>query len=191
MRLGTIASAPFGRHIRLWLACGSVSLLLSAGILLTPAAAMATDNDSAELSRCLTCHQVKLESHDTLGLKNEACWACHAKNDMTRLSLADGSVISRARSSQLCRQCHQKRYKAWAEGTHGVPGTIASVPCTGCHDPHQPQIVLTGITKPHPAPASTPPPPPTDALIIVGISVVLMTGASIIMARQRPEWWIG
>ncbi|HEY82320.1 MAG TPA: hypothetical protein G4O01_03405 [Dehalococcoidia bacterium] len=191
MRLGTIALAPFAGHLRLWRTCGGVAILLLIGTLLAPSAAVAADNTSAELTQCLTCHQVKLESHDRLGLKNEACWACHDKNDMTKLSLAGGGSISRASSSHLCGQCHQKRFKAWSEGTHGIPGTVAAVPCTACHDPHQPQIVLTGITKPHPAPASAPPSPPVDAMVIVGITVVLMTGASIIMARQRPEWWTG
>jgi len=188
MRLRTVASAPLAGHLRPWLISWGVATLLVVSIMLGPSAAVAADNASAALTQCLSCHQVKLESHDRLGLREEACWACHDKNEMTKLRLAGGSSISRANSSYLCGQCHQKRFKAWSEGTHGVPGTVAAVPCTECHNPHQPRIVLANITKPHPAPASAPPSPPVDALAIVGITVVLMTGASIIMAKQRPEW---
>ncbi len=168
-------------------------LVIVLGILITSflLAALATTARAEEESKqldCISCHQETLEFHDKLGSGNKACWACHDSADMISLRFADGTRLPISDSSQLCGQCHQKRYNAWKEGTHGVPGTVATVKCTDCHDPHQPQMAFLGITKPHPASVPSAPPPPFDLLMIVGISLVFMIGLGIIWARQgeRP-----
>ena len=101
-----------------------------------------------------------------------------------------------ADSPQLCAQCHQKRYDAWKEGTHGVPtwkeGDFANrgiekPKCASCHDPHQPQITLLNITKPHPQPAPSPPPPSAEPLIILGISLLLVIVVGIAAAAAKGE----
>ena len=108
---------------------------------------------------------------------------------MSQLRLANGTQVTLAEANQLCGQCHQARYNAWQEGTHGFPGTTAEGKCTDCHDPHQPQMAFLGITKPHPEPTPPSPSPPFDLMMIVIISVVFMTGLTIIAAKQGTTSW--
>jgi len=144
--------------------------------------------DSGPLN-CLSCHNQPLSSHDKLGEGNQACYACHVSTDwsMDKLELANGAVISKADSSQLCGQCHQERFAAWEEGTHGIPGTVAAIPCTGCHNPHQPEIVFQGITRPPMPPFHTPPPLPKDLVIILGICVGCLLAGAALYARRRTN----
>ncbi|MFC2020640.1 hypothetical protein ACFLU1_02465 [Chloroflexota bacterium] len=146
---------------------------------------------------CLSCHVRALKGHDKLGSGTEACWTCHLSTQMTTLHLADGeTLLLLSDSERLCGQCHQARYEAWEEGTHGVPAWkladpaivgVGKVTCVNCHEPHQPQIALLDITKPHPLPTPAPPPPPVNLLMILGISLVLMTALGIVVAR-KGEW---
>jgi len=146
---------------------------------------------------CLSCHTKVLKGHDKLGSGNKACWVCHDSTDMKKLRLADGTQLPLADSPQLCGQCHQKRYKAWNEGQHGVPAWkerepvipgVEKAKCADCHDPHQPQVVLLNITKPHPPPAPSPPPPPVEPLIILGISLLLIIaiGVAVVKRGEAP-----
>ena len=142
---------------------------------------------------CLACHVRVLKGHDKLGSGSEACWACHLSTEMTTLHLAgEETGFPLSESTKLCAQCHQARYQAWTEGTHGVAGWKEGDPaffgsekvkCTNCHDPHQPQMPLLGITKPHPAPAPSPPEPPSELLKIIGISLALTIGIGIAVVR--------
>ncbi len=146
---------------------------------------------------CLDCHVRELKGHDKLGSGSEACWACHSNRTMGELHLAEGQEkLSLADYPRLCAQCHQGRFEEWAEGTHGAPawqegiveihGT-GRVGCIGCHDPHQPQIALLNITKPHPEPAPSPSPPSTGLLVIVGISVLLVIAVGVVLVT-KGEW---
>lgn len=144
---------------------------------------------------CLSCHVRVLKGHDKLGSGNKACWVCHDNADMKMLRLADGTRLSLSDSPQVCGQCHQKRYDAWNEGTHGIPAWKEGEPgfpgvikatCTTCHSPHQPQVALLNITKPHPEPVSPPPSPPTDLIMMVGVSLLLLIGVGFII-RQGEE----
>jgi hypothetical protein len=158
------------------------------GFLLVAAVTTVTANTEPNQSLgCLSCHQKTLEFHNQLGSGNKACWSCHDSSDMTSLRLTDGTRLSQAESSQLCGQCHQARYKAWQEGTHGFPGTIAIGKCTDCHDPHQPQMAFLDITKPHPAAAPPAPSVPLNLVMMVAISLVLVTVLTIIMVQQGRE----
>ena len=154
-------------------------------LMLSPALTVRADDGAASaIEDCLSCHIRTLELHDKLGSGNQACWACHDSGDMGKLHLADGSQLALSESTRLCAQCHQGRYDSWSEGTHGIPGTVAAVECTACHDPHQPQIALLDITKPHP-PAQPPPAPPTVALQVMFGTVVLLTIAVVVAVTQR------
>ncbi len=134
---------------------------------------------------CISCHTTKpLAYHDKLSQGNKLCWSCHDAFDMKRLRLADGTLIPRAESPRLCGQCHQQRYTAWQEGTHGIPGTVATGTCTQCHDPHRPQMSLLGITKPHPDATPPPPPAPRKALMIIGGSILFLAGLGVILAKR-------
>ena len=113
---------------------------------------------------------------------------------MTTLHLAGGETLfPLSDSPQLCGQCHQKRYEAWDEGEHGVPAWKEGEPgipgaekvkCVNCHEPHQPQIALLNITKPHPLPAPSPPPPPVEPLIMLGISLLLIVAVGVAVAKR-------
>ncbi len=146
---------------------------------------------------CLSHHTKTLKSHDKLGPGSEACWACHLSTQMTTLHLAGGETqFPLSDFPRLCAQCHQKRYKAWSEGTHGVPawkegsseirGT-EKARCTTCHDPHQPQVVLLNITEPHPPPEPSPSPLPTELLIMLGVSLLIIIIALGVAVVKRGE----
>lgn len=144
-------------------------------------------NDDAQPLDCLSCHNIQLSFHDQLGQGNFGCWSCHVSTDstMSELKLADDTQITFENSAQLCGQCHQKRYLAWQKGTHGIPGTIAAVPCTTCHNPHQPQMAFQDITKPPLPPLESTVKLPKDAVIITGTSIVFLLGIAIILARRQ------
>ncbi len=137
---------------------------------------------------CLLCHKQTLSYHDKLGEGNAACWTCHVSADpnMSTLHLSDGTPISLQDSPQLCGQCHQSRYSAWLEGTHGIPGTVAVIKCTACHNPHQPQVVIPD-PKPQPQPLDSTMKLPRDAAIITGISVVLLLGLAVFSKRGENQ----
>ncbi len=181
---------PFAGSRRFWQVFGIALAVVIAGLVLYVAGAdVRAASDANQGLDCLSCHSNKpLSFHDKLGQGNKLCYTCHDGVDMKSLRLADGTLVPRSQSPQLCGQCHQKRYTAWQEGTHGIPGTVAGVTCTQCHDPHRPQMALLGITKPHPEPAPPPPEPPFDVLMIAGISVLFLTGVAVIAAKQgkRP-----
>ena len=154
-----------------------------------PKLTLATESDSP--LDCMSCHKKELKGHDKLGSGNAACWSCHNKNRMDMLTFASGTSLPLADSSVLCGQCHQKRYDAWNEGEHGIPDWknpagpgSNKTKCVDCHNPHQPQIVLSGITRPHPQPLPLPPPTPNDPLIIVGIAFVVFIGIGIGASRK-------
>ena len=112
---------------------------------------------------------------------------------MTTFHLAGGDArLSMSESAKLCGQCHQARYQAWNEGTHGVPAWKEGEPalfgselvkCANCHDPHQPQVPLLNITIPPPAPTPPPPPAPLQLLAILGISLLVTVGLGIAVTR--------
>ncbi len=148
---------------------------------------------------CLDCHVRVLKGHDKLGSGSEACWACHSNRIMGELHLAEGrEKLSLLDYPQLCAQCHHRRYKDWVEGTHGSPdwkeGSIEvhgteKVGCIGCHDPHQPQIVLSGITRPHPAPAPSPSIPPVPLLVALSVSLLVVITIGVVVLKERKWPW--
>jgi hypothetical protein len=158
-----------------------------------PKVAPAPDSNSP--LDCLGCHKVALQSHDKLGSGDNACWSCHYSKNMSKLTLAGGNTqLPLSDSTILCGQCHQERYNAWNEGTHGTPELKAisgpasgKLKCVDCHKPHQPQIILSSLIKPHPAPVPSPPAVPTDILGIAGIALLLciFVGAGISRRGQN------
>ena len=142
---------------------------------------------------CLSCHVRTLKGHDKLGQGSAACWACHLPTEMTQLHLSGQDTgFPLSDSVQLCAQCHQERYQDWLDGTHGVPAWKEGEPaifggekvkCTNCHDPHEPQMPLLNLTKPHPAPVQSSPPPPTQLLAIIGISALAAAGIGIAISK--------
>ena len=186
--LRAITSALGRCPIRIWHVATIVIVIMIAGFLMIPQALTvnADDGQDSASEDCLSCHTKKLEFHDGLGTGNKACWVCHDAANMQMLRLVDGTQLSRTDSAQLCGQCHQQRYQAWKEGIHGPPGTIATVKCSVCHDPHQPQIALLDITMPHPAPQPDPSQPTVVLQIMLG-TVLLLTIAVAVAVATRGE----
>ncbi len=189
--LRSIASALVSRPIRLWVVGTIAIIIVVAGFLAVPQTlTVNAAPESTPPSDCKSCHTKTLKFHDKLGSGNKACWVCHDNTDIKMLRLADGSPLSLTDSSQLCGQCHQQRYGAWKEGTHGIPGP-SKEKCTSCHNPHQPQIVLSGITRTHPVPRPPSPPPPVTLLAVVGISFLVVIAVGVVVLK-KGEWpWSG
>jgi hypothetical protein len=88
---------------------------------------------------CTTCHEVELDKHDVLGEGSAACLSCHGDIHELKLELINGETYPLEEPVELCAQCHNERYTAWAEGTHGSHDNPEAV-CTQCHNPHNPVI---------------------------------------------------
>lgn len=217
------------KHV--WIVSGVVLAIVLAGFLtlLLTLTVNATPDEPAprNLSRweqveppalkCLRCHprilMMILGSHDILSSGNEACWVCHdntyeyiaeGAGHSPALVLTDGTLLSTLDSPTLCSQCHEKRYKAWKEGTHGISAWkvgvsatagdeqvwtyFAPLNCPECHDPHQPQIALLDITKPHPPPALSSSSPPSVVLsAVLGGSLLLTMALGILLAKKGKK----
>jgi len=146
-------------------------------------------SDNKPALDCLKCHQQSLIYHDKLGSGNQACYSCHDETDSTMKNyrLANDVVLQKSEVSQLCGQCHTGRYSAWLEGTHGIPGTVATAPCITCHNPHQPGVVFQNISKPPLATIAEGSPPPRDWLIIAVIAVVFLFGLGVVFTMRKEN----
>jgi len=88
---------------------------------------------------CRSCHEVELKQPDVLGEDSTACLSCHGAIHELKLELINGEMYPLNEPVQLCAQCHNERYTAWVEGTHGAHDDPMAV-CTECHEPHNPVI---------------------------------------------------
>jgi hypothetical protein len=98
---------------------------------------------------CTSCHVIELEKHDVLGEGSAACLSCHGEIHELKLELINGEVYPNDEPVQLCAQCHNERYTAWEEGTHGAHDDPKAV-CTECHEPHDPIINQISTLEPIP-----------------------------------------
>ncbi len=130
---------------------------------------------------CTTCHNRTLVKHDVLGSQAFACLSCHGEIHRLELRLVNQTVLPLNNSVQLCAQCHNERYTAWAQGTHGQPEN-PEAQCTECHDPHDP--IITGI----PAAPASPIRKPADEIglfpKIIFILLVEAFGFAVILLRR-------
>lgn len=77
---------------------------------------------------CTDCHSRLMERHQ---FPNYPCTSCHSQ-DMSTITLKNGSMIPLEEFGPLCAQCHNDIHDAWKEGKHG----IIEFKCIECHDPH-------------------------------------------------------
>ncbi|MDP2918616.1 MAG: cytochrome c3 family protein [Dehalococcoidia bacterium] len=181
-----VHARPVKKHHLVWLAVIAGAALLGIVFWLLLSQPRVVQGAEGQPLDCVSCHKIELNFHDKLGTGDRACYVCHDSTDATMQNhrLVNDEIIKRSDSSQLCGQCHQARYNAWLEGTHGIPGTVAAVSCVTCHNPHQPQIAFQNITKPPTPQVHSAPPLPTDWMMIIGITVIVLIIAGIIYARR-------
>ena len=123
---------------------------------------------------CSSCHERPLSKHDVLGEQAYSCLSCHGAIHELELQLVNKSVYPLDDSVPLCAQCHNERYTAWEQGTHGDYDD-PKAQCTSCHDPHDPIISNISTLEPIPQrePAKqTPVLPITAAAVVVEILLI-------------------
>ncbi len=94
------------------------------------------------------------------------CFDCHAKDDLNKLVLSDGSKVGFGQSHELCGTCHGEKFRDWNAGVHGLNtgywnGKMLRRSCTLCHDPHLPAFA-TMIPEDPPATVRGTEPPSTN-----------------------------
>jgi hypothetical protein len=77
---------------------------------------------------CTDCHSMEMQRHI---FPIKSCKRCHS-NDMTTLTMDDGTIIFLDESDPQCGQCHQVEYKAWLAGGHYT----VDYECVACHNAH-------------------------------------------------------
>lgn len=85
-------------------------------------------------------HTQRIVHHGTL---EGWCYRCHTKDNINRLHLADGTLVTFDRAFELCGSCHGDKFRDWKDGIHGLTtgywlGDRVRRSCTACHDPHKP-----------------------------------------------------
>lgn len=125
---------------------------------------------------CSSCHERPLSKHDILGEKAYACLSCHGAIHELELRLVNRSVYPLDNVVPLCAQCHNERYTAWKQGTHGEHDD-RKAQCTTCHDPHDPIISNIPTLESIPQRVSANPasvPSITAAAVVVEILLILI-----------------
>jgi hypothetical protein len=131
---------------------------------------------------CSSCHEVPLSKHDVLGEKAYACLSCHGDIHELKLELVNRNVYPLDNVVPLCAQCHNERYTAWAQGTHGAYDDPRAQ-CTKCHDPHNPVIddIVTLSSIPQREEAA---PAPIIPIIVVVVIVEILVFSMYVLRRQ-------
>jgi hypothetical protein len=133
---------------------------------------------------CNTCHDRTLNKHDELGEKAFACLSCHGEIHSLELRLINGTHIPLDDSVDLCAQCHNERYTAWKQGTHGSEQD-PQAQCVECHDPHDP--IVAGISILEPVKPRTSASGPSISVTTGVIIIVELLGFMIIIWRWNPN----
>lgn len=85
-------------------------------------------------------HTQKVLKHGTQG---GWCYRCHTKNDIDKLHLQDGTLVTFDQAYEVCGSCHGDKFRDWKAGLHGLTtgfwnGAEVRRSCPNCHDPHSP-----------------------------------------------------
>ncbi len=89
-------------------------------------------------------HTQKVLQH---GTQKGWCYRCHTKEDIDKLHLLDGTLVSFDEAYELCGGCHGDKLRDWRAGIHGLTtgdwnGARVRRSCPACHDPHNPHFPL-------------------------------------------------
>jgi hypothetical protein len=81
------------------------------------------------------------------------CYQCHALDNLDRLRLANGQIVSFDEAPALCTSCHGDKLSDWKKGIHGLAagewnGVKYKRSCTACHNPHNPRFQAMEPEKP-------------------------------------------
>ena len=133
---------------------------------------------------CQTCHDTPLSKHDVLGKGSFVCLSCHGEIHSLELKLIDGTQLPLNDSVGLCSLCHNERYTAWAQGTHGSVDD-PEAQCVECHDPHDP--VVTGFSSIPPMGSRTPAGGPSIPVTIAFVLVIALLGFVIVLWKWKSN----
>jgi hypothetical protein len=103
----------------------TITILIIISTLSTAIFVTAQENEDID---CTDCHSIEMKRHR---FPIKPCKICHS-NDMTTLTMNDGTVIPLDESDQHCGQCHHQEYKAWLAGGHYT----VDYECVACHNAH-------------------------------------------------------
>jgi hypothetical protein len=101
----------------------------------TPGAANPTERKLTEF------HTQKVLNHGNGGW----CYRCHTMENIDKLHLQDGTLVSFNEAYELCGSCHGDKLRDWKAGIHGLTtgywlGARQRRSCPACHDPHSPRF---------------------------------------------------
>jgi hypothetical protein len=103
----------------------TITVLIIISTLTTSIFVNAQENEDID---CASCHPIEMKKHR---FPVKPCKTCHS-NDMTTLTMNDGTVIPLDESDPHCGQCHQQEYRAWLAGGHYT----SDYECVACHNAH-------------------------------------------------------
>lgn len=83
------------------------------------------------------------------------CTFCHQDDNLDRLHLIDGTLVTFDEAYRVCGQCHPQRVRDWNRGIHGLntgswAGEHQRRSCPVCHDPHDPHRPVFQALPPPP-----------------------------------------
>lgn len=89
-------------------------------------------------------HTEKVLQH---GTQKGWCYRCHTKENIDKLHLGDGTLVSFDEAYELCGSCHGDKFRDFRAGLHGLTtgdwnGARLRRSCPACHDPHNPHFPL-------------------------------------------------
>jgi formate-dependent nitrite reductase cytochrome c552 subunit len=87
------------------------------------------------------------------------CYNCHSEENIDRLIISSGELVTFNEAFKLCGSCHGDKLRDWNQGVHGKTrghwnGVKRRLSCTACHNPHRPKF--------RPIQPEPPPDPPTE-----------------------------
>lgn len=121
------------------------------------------DRPADATPRKLTEFHTQKELHH--GSQGGWCYRCHAKDNIDKLHVADGTLLSFDEAYELCGSCHGDKLRDWSNNLHGLTtgfwnGERHRRSCPACHDPHNPRFPLMtpehAPQRPRIVPASDP-----------------------------------
>src|SRR3970282_2945865 len=73
------------------------------------------------------------------------CSQCHSIENLDKLKMANGQIVTFDQAPLLCTSCHGDKLGDWQKGIHGLAsgqwnGVKYKRSCTACHNPHNPRF---------------------------------------------------